>query len=201
MTSYALNQTFFQGHSTFSKSYLHVQAVLCFSFELLFYKYRNKVKGFVAKLSPSRIATDDIVQEVFVKVWIKKESINPEKDFQSYLFSIAKNLVLDQLKSSVNRRLYFVDDLFQKDFLIEDVSDNTLAIEHEERLMKILDQIPERRREIFCLNKFEGLTYKQVAERLGISENTVDSQIRNALDYLRKEFKSKMMLLFMHFFK
>lgn len=171
------------------------------AFELLFYKYKNKVKGFVSKLAPSRIAADEIVQEVFVKVWIKKESINPDKEFQSYLFSIARNLVFDQLKSAVNRRLYFVDDLFQKDLLIEDISENNSTLDYEERLMKLLEQIPERRKEIFCLNKFDGLSYKQIAERLKISENTVDSQIRNALNYLRKEFKIKMMLLFMHFSK
>lgn len=171
------------------------------AFELLFYKYKNKVKGFVCKLAPTRIAADDIVQEVFVRVWINKERINPEKEFQSYLFTIAKNLVLDQLKSAVNRRLYFVDDMFQKDLLIDDVSEESFAIEHEERLMKLLEQIPERRREIFCLNKFEGLSYKQIAKRLNISENTVDSQIRNALDYIRKKFKTRIILLFFRFFK
>lgn len=171
------------------------------AFELLFYKYKNKVKGFVCKLAPTRIAADEIVQEVFVRVWINKKRINPDKEFQSYLFTIAKNLVLDQLKSAVNRRLYFVDDMFQKDLLIDDVSEESFAIEHEERLMKLLEQIPERRREIFCLNKFEGLSYKQIALRLNISENTVDSQIRNALDYIRKEFKTRMMLLFFRFFK
>jgi RNA polymerase sigma-70 factor (ECF subfamily) len=152
-------------------------------------------------LAPTRIAADDIVQEVFVRVWINRERINPDKEFQSYLFTIAKNLVLDQLKSAVNRRLYFVDEMFQKDLLIDDVSEESFAIEHEERLMKLLEQIPERRREIFCLNKFEGLSYKQIALRLNISENTVDSQIRNALDYIRKEFKTRMILFFFRFFK
>ena len=159
------------------------------AFEMLFYKYRNKVKGFVIKFSPSRIDSEEIVQEVFLKVWIKRQSINPEKDFQAYLFSIAKNLVLDQLKSAVNQRLYFADDLFQKDMLIDEEPDNDRMIEHEDQLLKLLEQIPERRREIFRLNKFQGLSYKQIAKQLNISENTVDSQIRNALEYLRKEFK------------
>jgi len=171
------------------------------AFETLFYKYKNKVNGFVKKFSPNRIDSEEIVQEVFIKVWIKRDSINPDKDFQSYLFSIAKNFVLDQLKSSVNQRLYFSDDFFQKDMLIDELPDYDRMIEHEERLLKLLEQIPERRREIFRLNKFEGLSYKQIALQLNISENTVDSQIRNALEYLRKEFKIKTMLLFMHFFK
>ena len=171
------------------------------AFEILFYKYRNKVNGFTKKFSPSRIDSEEIVQEVFIKVWIKRQSIKTEKDFLSYLFSIAKNLVLDQLKSSVNQRLYFADDLFQKDMLIDEVLDNERMLDNEDRLLQLLEQIPERRREIFRLNKFEGLSYKQIALQLNISENTVDSQIRNALEYLRKEFKTKTMLLFTYFFK
>ncbi|MDP3434498.1 MAG: sigma-70 family RNA polymerase sigma factor, partial [Bacteroidota bacterium] len=73
-----------------------------FAFEVLFYKYRNKVKGFAIRLVPAQIDPEEIVQEVFVKLWLKKEAVNPEKDFQSYLFSIAKHLVLDHLKSAVN---------------------------------------------------------------------------------------------------
>jgi RNA polymerase sigma-70 factor, ECF subfamily len=173
-----------------------------FAFEVLFYKYRNKIKGFVVRLIPTQIDPEEIVQEVFVKIWLKKEAINPEKDFQSYLFSIAKNLVLDHLKSAVNRRLYFVDELFHQDLLVEDGgTDGLIPDNAEEKLLSMIQQIPDRRREIFCLSRFEGLSYKQIAERLKISENTVDSQIRNALSFLRKEFRKMAILGFMFFFQ
>lgn len=173
-----------------------------FAFEVLFYKYRNKIKGFVVRLIPAQIDPEEIVQEVFVKIWLKKEAINPEKDFQSYLFSIAKNLVLDHLKSAVNRRLYFVEELFQQDLMIDDVNpEDPLPNEAEDKLLCLIQQIPERRREIFCMSRFEGLSYKQIAERLKISENTVDSQIRNALSFLRKEFRKIAILGFLLFFQ
>ena len=172
-----------------------------FAFEVLFYKYRNKVKGFAVKMIPSKIDFEEIVQEVFVKVWINKESINPEKDFQSYLFSIAKNLILDHLKSAVNRKLYFVGEHFQQDLPIDDSSESSLRDDNEEKLQKLINEIPERRREIFRLSRFEGLSYKQIAERLNISENTVDSQIRNALAFLRKEFRKIVVLAFLYFFQ
>ena len=94
-----------------------------FAFEVLFYKYRNKIKGFVVRMIPSQIDPEEIVQEVFVRVWLKKEHVNPEKDFQSYLFSVAKNLVLDHLKSAVNRKLYFVKEHFQQDIFTVETSD------------------------------------------------------------------------------
>lgn len=172
-----------------------------FAFEVLFYKYRNKVKGFAQKMVPSQIDPEEIVQEVFVRVWLKKETINQDKDFQSYLFSIAKHLILDHLKSAVNRRLYFVEEHFQKDLMIEDGAEVTIPEDVEEKLLALVDQLPDRRKEIFSLSRFQGMSYKQIAERLNISENTVDSQIRNALAFLRKEFRKMVMLGFLFFFR
>lgn len=172
-----------------------------FAFEVLFYKYRNKVKGFALKIVPAQIDPEEIVQEVFVRVWLKKEAIDPEKDFQSYLFTIAKHLVLDHLKSAVNQKLYFVGEHFQQDLLEEEGMEASISEETEAKLQKLINEIPERRREIFRLSRFEGLSYKQIAERLNISENTVDSQIRNALAFLRKEFRKFVVLSFLYFFQ
>lgn len=172
-----------------------------FAFEVLFYKYRNKVKGFAKSMLHSQIDPEEIVQEVFVRVWLKKEAIDPGKDFQSYLFSIAKHLVLDHLKSAVNRKLYFVGEHFQQDLLEEEGLDAATIENSEEKLLGLIEQIPERRREIFRMSRFEGLSYKQIAERLNISENTVDSQIRNALAFLRKEFRKIVVLAFLYFFQ
>lgn len=189
------------------KKFLHTEKELTkllsegdtFAFEVLFYKYRNKVKGFAVKMNPVQIDPEEIVQEVFVKLWLKKELINPEKDFQSYLFSIAKNLILDHLKSAVNRKLYFVGQHFQQDLSADDSSDNIVNEATEEKLLQLINKIPERRREIFTLSRFEGLSYKQIAEKLNISENTVDSQIRNALSFLRKEFRKITFIAFLWF--
>jgi len=169
------------------------------AFEVLFYKYRNKVKGFAKKMIPTHIDPEEIVQEVFVRVWIKKETIIPDKNFQSYIFSIAKHLILDQIKSAVNRRLYFVEEQFQQDIMDEEGSEiSAVPQDSEEKLHKLIQQLPDRRREIFTLSRFEGLSYKQIAERLNITENTVDSQIRNALAFIRKEFHKALLILLLY---
>ncbi len=170
-----------------------------FAFEVIFYKYRNKVKGYACKMVPSQLDPEEIVQEVFVRLWLKREHINPEKDFQSFLFSIAKHLILDHLKSAVNRRLYFTGEYFQKDLMTDDQSDAVSSAEAEQNLYTLIGRLPERRREIFCLSRFEGLSYKQIADKLHISENTVDSQIRNALDFLRAEFRKISIMILIWF--
>ena len=172
-----------------------------FAFEVLFYKYRGKIKGFATKMAPTQIDPEEIVQEVFVRVWLKKETIGPDKNFQSFLFSMTKNLVLDHLKSAVNRKLYFVGAHFQQDLLIEEDAETKYQADQEEKMLSLIQEIPERRREIFYLSRFQGMTYKQIAEKLNISENTVDSQIRNALSFLRKEFRKITTLIFLYFFQ
>lgn len=172
-----------------------------FAFEVLFYKYRNKVKGFVQKIVPSQIDPEEIVQEVFVKVWLKKETIDPTREFQPFLFSITKNMVLDHLKSAVNRKLYFVGEHFQHDIASEYNTELNVDEDIENKLLTLIEQIPERRREIFWLSRFSGLSYKEIAKQLNITENTVDSQIRNALAFLRKEFRKMMVLFFLFLFQ
>lgn len=160
-----------------------------FAFEVIFYKYRDKVKGYACRMVPSQLDPEEIVQEAFVRLWQKRDTINPGKDIQAFLFAIAKNLVLDHLKSAVNRRIYFTGEYFQKDLLSEDQPEAISPAEAEKTLHTLIARIPERRREIFCLSRFEGMSYKQIANKLRISENTVDSQIRHALDFLRAEYR------------
>jgi RNA polymerase sigma-70 factor (ECF subfamily) len=94
-----------------------------------------------------------------------------------------------------------VGEHFQQDLLEEEGLEASMTEETEAKLQKLINEIPERRREIFRLSRFEGLSYKQIAERLNISENTVDSQIRNALAFLRKEFRKIVVLAFLYFFQ
>ena len=84
---------------------------------------------------------------------------------------------------------------------MDESAENPVAYDTEEKLQKLINEIPERRREIFRLSRFEGLSYKQIAQRLNITENTVDSQIRNALNFLREEFRKMVILWFLFLFQ
>ena len=168
-----------------------------FAFEVLFYKYKNKLKGFVIKLAPPQIDADEIVQTVFIKIWLQKDKIDPRKSFSSFLFTIAKNEVMDQLRSSISKRIYFMGDGLIEDLNISDQSGNDAQMELEQKVAELIKKMPERRRQIFELSRYDGLSYKQIARELNISENTVDTQIRKSLNYLREELrKIRILLLF-----
>ncbi len=158
------------------------------AFELLFYRYKDKITGFVAQLAPPQVDPDEIVQKVFIKIWLQRDRIDLEKSFSSFLFTVAKNEVIDQIRSAVNRRIYFMGDELIADLNITE-QEKDLQEDLQQRMEELIKQIPERRRQIFELSRFEGLTYKKIASRLHISENTVDTQVRKALDFLRKEMR------------
>ncbi|WP_319501288.1 RNA polymerase sigma-70 factor [uncultured Draconibacterium sp.] len=160
------------------------------AFELLFNQYKNRVKGFVHKMLPPNITSDRILIEVFMKVWIHRKRIDPSKNFSSYLFSISKNLVLDELKSSVNKKLVFMENDVLDGVMLNPEQIENSEEEMETVLQKVLQKLPKRRRQIFNLSRFEGLTYKQIAAKLNISENTVDTQIRKSLQFLRQELNN-----------
>jgi RNA polymerase sigma-70 factor (ECF subfamily) len=171
-----------------------------YAFEILFYKYKNKLKGFVVNLTPPHIEPDEIVQKVFIKIWIRRNEIKPEKSFSSLLYTIAKNEVIDQLRSAVNKKIYlagsdFISDLNLSEDVVPDLQQNM-----EQKIIELIKSLPERRKQIFELNRFEGLSYKQVAKQLDISENTVDTQIRKALDFLRTEIRKHKDLILLYFF-
>lgn len=160
------------------------------AFEILFHRYKNRIKGFVHKTLPSHISSDSVVQKVFIKIWINHEKIDPSKNFSSFIFTISKNLVLDELKSAMSKKLMYTENHVLDEILPgqEDMANREKEL--ESIIQQGIGKLPQRRRQIFSLSRLEGLSYKQIAEKLSISENTVDTQIRKSLQFLRQEFSN-----------
>jgi RNA polymerase sigma-70 factor, ECF subfamily len=160
------------------------------AFEILFHRYKKRVKGFVHKMLPSNICSDNVVQDVFIRIWINREKIDSTKCFSTFIFTIAKNIVLDELKAAVNNKIVFAENSELEMAMLP--CDTTEASEEELDAVfcKLIQKIPERRRQIFSLSRIEGFSYKQIAQKLNISENTVDTQIRKSLQFLRQEFQN-----------
>lgn len=141
----------------------------------------------------------EIVQTVFTKLWIIRSKVRSDTSFQSFLFTITRNLLFNFVRSkyySTIQNRYDVDSLVDDDQTcdLKDM-DRNLA----DQINTALQKLPERRREIFLLNKFYGYTYKEIAEKLNISENTVDTQIRRTLAVLRESIKENTFLLLLFY--
>jgi RNA polymerase sigma-70 factor, ECF subfamily len=159
------------------------------AFERLFLEYSSKIFNFSKRLLNNTDDAREVVQQTFVAVWENHVNIDPSKSFSSYLYTCARNLIINSYKRKVYFRAYTEYILFkEKDFYF--VTDSqVLYNELEANLHKIIEELPEKRKEIFLLSRNEGLSYKEIAERLCISESTVNTQITKAIGYIKKKLE------------
>ena len=159
------------------------------AFDYFYKKYNQKLYLYALKLSKNEHEAEELVQSVFVSVWEAHPAIDPAQPFAAYLFSIARNRFYDMLRKRIVESCY-IDYAIHQEIQVAD--DLEKQIEDNELLgiiRTLLQQVPARRLEIFQLSRDENLTYRQIAEKLQISENTVDTQIRHVLNFLRTELK------------
>jgi len=173
------------------------------AFESLFNRYGQKIYRFSLAYLKSDTEAEEIVQNVFLKLWENKERLRNETSFQSYLFTIAYN----EIRKRFNKKA--LEDRFKTeivDWLAEDMPELESKYEFElivNKLEQLINQMPERRREIFIKRKKEGQAVKDIATEMNISPKTVENQITEAMNFLRTEFGNDRisdLLLFYLFF-
>ena len=121
-----------------------------------------------------------------MKLWKKREELEIRTSLKSYLFRAVRNACLNMI-SHINIR-----EEYKKYHELEvredekNFTDESIVTELEDRIRKTIDTLPVERRKVFVLSRFEGLKYKEIAERLNISVKTVENQMSKALKFLRE---------------
>jgi len=160
------------------------------AFEDIFRKYNGKVYHFALATLYDKSLAEDITQNVFISIWEHRQDITSEKNFQAYLYTIAKNMVYRETEKMILAFRYqdYVTQLLldEKDFSTEETID---AHSLEEVILRLIDKLPEARRKIFLLHFTEDLSNKEIAKRLSISEKNVEMQVRRSLNYLQRHLK------------
>jgi RNA polymerase sigma-70 factor (family 1) len=132
---------------------------------------------------------EELVQRTFIKVWETREYINPDKSFISYLCTIAKNMLLNEYEHQTVQFIYseYVKiNTAEVDSSTEKEVDKHLL---EEYIDKLAENLPPKRREIFILSRKEGLSNKKIAERLHITESTIETQLSKALTFMKSQMQ------------
>jgi RNA polymerase sigma-70 factor (ECF subfamily) len=164
------------------------------AFELVFYRYKGKLYDFIRRSLPVSEDAEGMVQEIFVRLWANREQLDPAKSLNAFLYTMARNEIFGHLRKLLVRRKY----LEELSYSLSESSETTERQLEFDELNSIVAQLirsmPEKRREIYILSRNEGLSYKEISAQLGISENTVDSQIRKALSFLKENLRKKMSL-------
>lgn len=173
------------------------------AFDIIYKKYSRRLYHFVFRYVKQEMDAEEIVQEVFVKVWKSRDSINIYSSFESFLFTIAHNATVNLLKKRATEQKY-VDHVKSLQY-VNDTYELTDEIHYKELLHKfqgLLDELSPRQQEIFKLSREEGLSHKEIAEKLGISTNTVKNHLVTTLSFLKSNFDNGLLVsgLYVSFF-
>jgi len=173
------------------------------AFEKIYQLYSARLFGKLIKLVKSEWHAREILQEVFLKLWEHRKSIDPEKSFRSFLFKIAENKVYDFFRKvardkNMASQLIALSTTNYNSFNLVDSDDEHLAILH-----KAIEALPLQRQLVFRLCKLEGKSYKEVSDSLGISISTISDHIvkgtKSIRDYFEKNNNSNLALLLILF--
>jgi RNA polymerase sigma-70 factor (family 1) len=160
------------------------------AFRELYEDYQGRLFLFAYRFTKSKEAAEEIVQDVFVKLWEKREQIKIEKNFAGYLFRVTRNLIIDGLKRAaldkkVQQRIYT-----HMQVLRNPIADELLNKELERLHQQAINALTEQRRTVYLLSREEELSYAEIAERLGISKNTVHNHMVSALQSIREHLSN-----------
>lgn len=156
------------------------------SFRKIYECYQGKIFLFALRLTKSKSVAEEVVQEVFVRLWEKREKIKIEKNFSAYILTITKNLVLDGLKKAAyNKTIH--QKIYQNIQALQNASVDQLIEKELARLhQQAIDRLSPQRKIVFMLSREEELSYEEIAEKLGISKNTVRNQMSDSLKSIRE---------------
>lgn len=165
------------------------------AFDQVYELYSHKLFSFAFKILKNEAEADDIVQEVFVKIWESRHKLEDYKLLNSYIFTIAYNNSIDLIRKRINNAKYLehLKNSAVINFtptIISHIEYNELNIQTE----KLIASLPERQKQVYLLHREEGLTYPEIAEKLGISKNTVENHMVKALKYLRQNIDNSLLI-------
>lgn len=157
-------------------------------FEEMFNQMFPKVKSFARKILQSEEDAEDISQDVFVKLWNAPEIWEKDENWNSYIYTIARNLIYNHLKhQTVEQKFYQQADSETEYRWVADDIYNALYAKELRILIKLtVSHMPEQRRKCFYLSRQEEMSHAEIAEQLGISVRTVERHIHLALGDLKQ---------------
>lgn len=173
------------------------------AFYHLYERFSKRLYSFVTRFIKQEQDAEGIVQEVFLKIWETRHTIDLSSSFESYLFTIAYNTTINLFRKRLSEKKYLEHILsLQKFEKAPDLIDEVQFDELNETIENLLNKLTPRQKEIFKLSRESGMSHQEIAERLNISTNTVKKHIANTLAFLKANLDSGfvMQILFIALF-
>lgn len=159
------------------------------AFDALYQLYSARLYNFVLKISKGdTYMAEEIVQRVFIKIWEDRSMLDTQKSFNAFICTIAKNMLMNEYK---HQMVEFVYQEYILQINEEGSSDGVDKIEYvflEKYLNTLIEQLTPARREVYIMNRIDKLTVKEIAQRSGKSEKTIEKQLSEANEFIRRQF-------------
>ena len=154
--------------------------------------YEAKLRGYLRHRFPTISDVDDIVQETYARLFRERRA-GKTFEARSYLFPVARNLAIDLFRGSRTVAIGGTGEIARLGAFTEepDAAESASHDQELELLHEAIQALPARCREVFSLRRFGGMTHREIAEKMGISENTVDAQLCNAIFRCRQYFVAR----------
>jgi RNA polymerase sigma-70 factor (family 1) len=172
------------------------------AFDAIYRNYSKKMFHFALGLVKDQDTSKDLVQEVFVNLWEKRDQVDPVLNFDNYVFTITYNSIRKFFrKKSIEAKV--VNHLVNNSPEVMDGTDGTLIYnELLEFASKTIETLPPKRKKVYKLSKQEGMKIKEIAAKMDISPRTAENHLAKALNFLKEELAriSLLMLVFFYLF-
>lgn len=159
------------------------------AFEKIYNLYVNRVYYFALRYLKNNLEAEEMVQEVFTKLWENRQNLNPELSFSGYLLTITKNTIFNENRKKVNHLAYcdYVLNFLQKH--VRDLEREIISQDLLSKVNQTIDSLPPKRQEIFKLSRLNGLSHKEISKQLNISEKTIETHMRLAFKDIRRDIE------------
>jgi RNA polymerase sigma-70 factor, ECF subfamily len=159
------------------------------AFEKIYNLYVRKVYYFALRYLKNNLEAEEMVQEVFTKIWENRLNLNPDLSFSGYLLTITKNTIFNDNRKRINHQAYCE---YVVNYLQLHGRDLEREIIFQDLMVKVnqsIENLPPKRQEIFKLSRLGGLSHKEISKKLDISEKTIETHMRLAFKDLKRDIE------------
>jgi RNA polymerase sigma-70 factor (family 1) len=168
------------------------------AFNQIFELYSSKLFLFAKGYLKSVEDSEELVQEVFTKIWEKRDQLQSGYSFKSYIFTIAFNIIKKHFRQKTRFKKFATEEL------LSDVTNETSQqIDYnslKNHILELAASFPEKRREVFIKSRFDGLTNKEIANELGLSKKTIENHLNLALKEIRRRMERGKLSIILFYF-
>jgi len=165
------------------------------AFEQLYNKYSGKLYNSISLLLYNKSNAKDITQSSFLIIWEKRETLDPERNFPAYLYTIARNLVYKETERLILNNKFMESRLHDNELYDENIVENLNNSHIETRINELVKELPPIPQEIFKLKNVNELSVNEIAARMDLTERSVEAHLYRTMKFLKEKLRNFIAIL------